>query len=227
MHRTVVWACLIVLAFAVTGCAGTTQELDEIADIWLQSFADGDYEAYRGSLAADAVFTDPLGDSYLFFDDHPWVSGYWGVKDFDGDGSVSFADLYQARIALVGVDPLSVEWECVAMTQDQAECTVTTVDAFVGAAGGPPIATVWRLTFEGDEIVVLGLVGPVDPVAAEEANEVRASGIRAYARWVEDRYPDRYDTMFNGPCCSSLMIGLPDSAAQHVELMTEYFAATR
>ncbi len=227
MHRTVVWACLIGLVFAVTGCGGAAQDPDEFADVWFQSFADGDFEAFRGSLAADAVFTDPLGGSFLFFDDHPWVGGFWGVKDFDGDGSVSFADLYQARLALVGVNPLSVEWECATVMQDQAECTVTAVDSFVDAAGGPPIVTVWRLTFEGDEIVVLGLAGPVDPVAAEEANEIQASGIRAYAGWVHDRYPDRYDTMFNGPCCSSLMIGLPDSTAQHVELMTEYFAATR
>ena len=227
MRRTVVCACLIGLAFVVSGCEGTTQEPDDFADIWFQSLADGDFESYRESLAADAVFTDRLGDSYLFFDDHPRLSGFWGVKDFDGDGSVSFADLYQARIALVGVDPLSVEWECATVTQDQAECTVTTVDAFVDAAGGPPIGTVWRLTFEGDKIVVLGLAGSVDPVGAEEANEIRASGIRAYASWVQDRYPDRYNTMFNGPCCSSLMIGLPDSTAQHVELMTEYFVATR
>jgi len=227
MHRTVVWVCLIGLVFVVTACGEAAQEPDEFADIWLQSFADGDYEAFRGSLAADAVITDPRGDSYLFFDDHPWVGGIWGVKDFDGDGSVSFADLYQARLALVGVNPLSVEWECVAVTQDHAECTVTAVDAFVHAAGGAPIATVWRLTFEGDKIIVVGVAGSVDPVAAEEANEIRASGTRAYAAWVQDLYPDRYDTMFNGPCCSSLMIGLPDSTAQHVELMTEYFTATR
>ena len=126
------------MAFAVTGCGGAAQEPDEFADIWFQSFADGDYEAYRGSLATDAVLTDQLGDSYLFFDDHPWLSGFWGVEDFDGDGSVSFADRYQARIALVGVDPLSVEWGCATVTQDQAECTVTTVDA----AGGPPIVNV-------------------------------------------------------------------------------------
>ena len=85
---------------------------------------------------------------------------------------------------------------------------------------------VWRLTFENGKIVILGRAGPVDPVAAEQANEMQASGMRAYAGWVRDRYPDRYDTMFNGPCCSSPMIGLPDSTAQHVELMTEYFAAT-
>jgi hypothetical protein len=110
--------------------------------------------------------------------------------------------------------------------QDQAECTVTFIDAFVDAAGGPPFVDVHRLTFEDGKIVVLGEAGPVDPVAAEQAYEMRASGMRAYAGWVRDRYPDRYDTMFSEPCCSSPIIGLPDSIAQHVELMTEYFTAT-
>jgi hypothetical protein len=223
MYRMVVWTCLVGLAFAAASCGGAAEEPDEFADIWFQSFADGDFETYRGSLAADAVFAGPNGESFLFFDDHPWVSAR-GVEDFDGDGSVTYADLHQATIALVGVNPLS--WECATVMQDQAECTVTVVDAFVAAAGGPPLVNVYRLTFEDGKIVVLGEAGPVDPVAAEQAQEMQASGMRAYAGWVRDRYPDRYDTMFNGPCCSSLMIGLPDSTAQHVELMTEYFAAT-
>jgi hypothetical protein len=223
MYRRVVWLCLVGMAFVATSCGEAADGPDEFADLWFQSFADGDVETYRESLADDAVFAGPEGESFLVFEDHPWL----GVDDFDGDGAVSFADGQQAALALVGVNPLSVEWECATVMQDQAECTVSTVDAFVDAAGGPPFVTVWRLTFEGEEIVVLGRAGPVDPVAAEEANEIQASGMRAYAEWVQDRYPDRYDTMFHGPCCSSLMIGLPDSTAQHVELMTEYFAATR
>jgi hypothetical protein len=55
---------------------------------------------------------------------------------------------------------------------------------------------------------------------------MQASGMRAYAGWVRERYPGRYDAMFNGPCCSSPIIELPDGIAHHVELMTEYFAAT-
>jgi hypothetical protein len=225
MYRMVVWTCLVGLAFAAASCGGAAEEPDEFADIWFQSFADGDFEAFRGSLAADAVLVDPAGRTFLFFDDHPVVSG-WGVEDFDGDGSVTYADRHQATIALVGVNPLSLEWECTTVMQDQAECTTTAVDAFVDAAGGPPFVNVWRLTFEDGKIVILGEAGPVDPVAAEQAYEMQASGMRAYAGWVRDRYPDRYDTMFNGPCCSSPIIELPDSTAQHVELMTEYFAAT-
>jgi hypothetical protein len=226
MHRRAVWACLIGIAFAATACGGAAQEPDGLADRWLQSFADGDFETYRGSLAADAVFAGPNGESFPLFGDYPRLSNLWGVEDFDGDGSVSYADRHQAAIALFEVTHPSWEWECTTVMQDQAECTVTAVDAFVEAGGGPPYEYVYRLTFEDGKIVVLGEAGPVDPVAAEQANEIQASGMRAYAGWVRDRYPDRYDTMFNGPCCSSLMIGLPDSTAQHVELMTEYFAAT-
>jgi hypothetical protein len=222
MYRMVVWTCLVGLAFAVAGCGGAAEEPDEFADIWFQSFADGDVEAYRGSLAADAVFAGPDGESFLLLGDYPKLPG----EDFDGDGATSYADQLQAEIALVGVTPLSLEWECTTVMQDQAECTTTAVDAFVDAAGGPPFVNVWRLTFEDGKIVILGEAGPVDPVAAEQAYEMQASGMRAYAGWVRDRYPDRYDTMFNGPCCSSPIIELPDSTAQHVELMTEYFAAT-
>jgi hypothetical protein len=81
---------------------------------------------------------------------------------------------------------------------------------------------VLRLTFEDGKIVILVKAEPVDPVATETLR----SEMRQYASWVQDRYPDRYDTMFHGPCCSSLMIEVPDSIAQHVELMKEYFETT-
>ena len=81
---------------------------------------------------------------------------------------------------------------------------------------------VLRLTFGDGKIAILVKAEPVDPVATETLR----SEMRLYASWVQDRYPDRYDTMFHGPCCGSLIIELPDSIAQHVELMKEYFETT-
>jgi hypothetical protein len=206
------------MALVATSCGEAADGPDELADLWFQSFADGDVETYRESFADDAVFAGPDGEFFLVFEDHPWL----GVDDFDGDGAVSFADGQQAALALAAVTNLSWEWDCTTLTQDQAECTITAVNAFVNAVGGPPIVEVLRLTFEDGKIVTLVKTEPVDPVAIE----ILRSEMRQYASWVRDRYPDRYDTMFHGPCCSSLMIELPDSIAQHVELMKEYFETT-
>jgi hypothetical protein len=218
MYRRVVWLCLVGMVFVATSCGESADGPDEFADLWIQSFADGDVETYRESFADDAVFAGPEGEFFLFFEDHPWL----GVDDFDGDGAVSFADGHQATLALYAATNLSWEWDCTTVTQDQAECTITSVNAFVNAGGGPPIVQVLQLTFEDDKIAIFRNAEPVDPVAIE----TERSEMRQYASWVQDRYPDRYDTMFHGPCCSSLIIELPDSIAQHVELMEEYFETT-
>jgi hypothetical protein len=218
MYRRVVWLCLVGMAFVATSCNGSADGPDEVADLWIQSFADGDVETYRESFADDAVFAGPEGDFFPVFEDHPWL---W-VDDFDGDGAESFADHHQATLALYAVTNLSWEWDCTTVTQDQAECTITAVNAFVNAGGGPPIVEVLQLTFEDDNIAIFRKGEPVDPVAIETLR----SEMRQYASWVQDRYPDRYDTMFHGPCCSSLMIELPDSIAQHIELINEYFETT-
>ena len=225
MHRTIVWACLFGLMITATACGDAAQEPDERADLWFQSFADGDVEAFRDSLAVDAVFAGPDGESFPIFRDYPTLEG-WGEDDFDGDGATSYADRFQAALALSEVTPLSIEWDCVTVTEDQAECTVTDMNAFVEVGGGPPYVNVWRLTFEDGKVAVLGLAGPIDPTSDEQAHNVERSEMRGYAAWVEDRYPDRYDALFHGPCCSSLIVRLPDSIAQHVELMTEYLEST-
>ena len=217
MYRRVVWLCLVGMALVATSCGEAADEPNEFADLWIQSFADGDVETYRESFADDAVFAGPEGESFPVFEDR-----LFGVDDFDGDGAGSYADGHQAALALATVTNLSWEWDCTTVTQDQAECTITSVNAFVNAGGGPPIVQVLRLTFEDGKIAILGKAEPVDPVATETLR----SEMRQYASWVQDRYPDRYDTMFHGPCCSSLMIELPDSIAQHVELMKEYFETT-
>jgi hypothetical protein len=210
-----VWLCLVGMALVATSCGEAADGPDELADLWFQSFADGDVETYRESFADDAVFSGSEGEFFPVFEDHPWL----GADDFDGDGAVSFADGQQAALALATVTNLSWEWDCTTVTQDQAECTITAVSAFVNAGGGPPIVEVLRLTFEDGKIAILVKTEPVDPVATETL----WSEMRQYASWVRDRYPDRYDTMFHGPCCSSMMIELPDSIAQHIELMKEYF----
>ena len=227
MHRTIIWACLFGLIVTATACGDAAQEPDERADLWFESFADGDVEAFRDSLAVDAVFAGPNGESFPIFGDYPRLRLEGdGVDDFDGDGATSYADRYQAALALSEVTHLSIEWDCVTVTDDQAECTVTTTNVFVEAGGGPPYAHVWRLTFEDGKVAVLGLAGPVDPTSAEQAANIEQAERREYAAWVEDRYPDRYDALFHGPCCSSLMVRLPDPIAQHVELMTEYLEST-
>lgn len=222
MHRTIVWACLFGLMVTATACGDAAQEPDERADLWFQSFADGDVEAYRDSLAVDAVFAGPNGESSPIFGGYPRL----GVDDFDGDGATSDADWIQAALALSEATHLSIEWDCVTVIEDQAECTVTTVNAFVEVGGGPPYVNVWRLTFEDGKIAVLGQAGPIDPTSDEEAGNVERSEKRKYAAWVEDRYPDRYDDLFHGPCCSSPIVQLPAPIAQHVELMTEYLEST-
>jgi hypothetical protein len=222
MHRTIVWACLLGLIITATACGDAAQEPDERADLWFQSFADGDVEAYRDSLAVDAVFAGPNGESFPIFGDYPRL----GVDDFDGDGATSYADIHQAALALSEVTPLSIEWDCVTVTEDQAECTVTVTNVFVEVGGGPPYVNVWRLTFEDGKVAVLGLAGPVDPTSDEQARKVDQSEMREYAAWVEDRYPDRYDALFHGPCCSSPIVRLPNPIAQHVVLMTEYLEST-
>ena len=187
-----------------------------------QSFADGDVEAFRDSLAVDAVFAGPNGESLPIFGDYPRLEGLLGVDDFDGDGATSYADRIQAALALSEATHLSIEWDCATVTEDQAECPVTTMSAFVEVGGGPPYVNVWRLTFEDGKVAVLGEAGPVDPTSDEQAYKVEQSEMREYAAWVEDRYPDRYDALFHGPCCSSPIVRLPGQIAQHVELMTEY-----
>ena len=226
MHRTIVWVCLFGLMITATACGDAAQEADERADLWFQSFADGDVEAYRDSLAVDAVFAGPNGESSPIFGHYPRLEGFLGVEDFDGDGATSYADWIQAALALSEATHLSIEWDCVTVIEDQAECTVTTMSGFVEAGGGPPYVNVWRLTFEDGKIAVLGLAGPVDPTSSEKADNVKQSEMRKYAAWVEDRYPDRYDALFHGPCCSSPIVRLPDPIAQHVELMTEYLDST-
>jgi len=215
MYQRVVWLCLLGMVFVATSCGEATDGPDEFADLWFQSFAEGDVETYRETFADDAVFVGPEGESFLVFEDHPWL----GVDDFDGDGAVSFSDHQQATLALASVTNLSWEWDCTTVTQDQAECTITAINAFVDAGGGPPIVEVLRLTVEDGKIAILVKAEPVDSAATETLR----SEMRHYASWVQDQYPNRYDTMFHGPCCSSPMIELPDSIAQHIELIKEYF----
>ncbi|MCJ7781023.1 MAG: hypothetical protein MUQ27_09370, partial [Acidimicrobiia bacterium] len=172
MHRTIVWACLFGLMITATACGDAAQEPDERADLWFQSFADGDVEAFRDSLAVDAVFAGPNGESFPIFGDYPTVEGWWGVDDFDGDGATSYADRFQAALALSEVMLLNSELNCVTVTEDQAECTLTSTNAFVEAVGGPLYVNVVRLTFEDGKVAVLGTAGPVDPTSDEQARNV-------------------------------------------------------
>ena len=114
-------------------------------------------------------------------------------------------------------------WECSTVTEDQSECTVTATDGFLEAGGGAPLVTRSRTTFEDRVVVTEEYLGPVDPADMAASQEIYFQELTQYESWVHETHPDQYPATFHGPCCGGSMIMLPESVAEHNDLMPEYF----
>lgn len=208
-----------------TGTASSepSARVQDIVESSIQARVAGDVEAWQQTFSDDARFVSTDGTSLRLDEEASWIS-----DDFDGDGVISYGDSFQFQVALAGPTGLRVEWECVTVSDDEAECTSTETDALAEAAGVPMATWADILTVENGQIVEVR--NQTDPAASSsQETDVRRTS-RAYEYWVWKTYPDRYATMFHGPCCRGYpwkWVLLPTALPDHEELIPEYIESTR
>lgn len=213
-----VFTLLFVLALCAAAC-GLEEPNAAACDKVLQAQADGDVEAWRDAFSEDAqfVFTDGTRK-------HMFSSASWERDDFDGDGVNSLADGMQVEVALAPARGTTMEWECTALSDSEAEATVSYTDRFEQRAGlgDEPVAVTIRYTVSDNRIVEWEVLPAVDEETHEAAMEAITAVNMAYETWVHDTYPQHHPTMFFGTCCDSDINRTPESIALHIELIPEF-----
>ena len=169
---------------------------------------DSDPEVWRSLLSADSPAFDPID----------WV---W-LDDFDGDGTVAFADWMQFQIALNGATRTSANYECETVSEDTARCVVSMTDAFYGLGGMDKPANEVLMTFSEGKLVGEENVDADRNESLDiEATDARYWAMVDYERWIARNYPDRYPALYEPPCCDAF-VTLPSAVPEHEELMAEY-----
>lgn len=206
-----------------TASSEPSARVQDIVESSIQASVAGDVEAWQQTFSDDARFVSTDGTSMQLDEEASWTS-----DDFDGDGIISYADVLQFWVAMAGPTGLRVEWECVTVSDDEAECTGTETHALAEAAEVPMATWAETLTVEDGQIVEVQ--DQTDPAASISQETDGRRTLRAYEYWVWKTYPDRYDTMFHGPCCrgySWKWVLLPEVLPDHEELIPEYIESTR
>jgi hypothetical protein len=215
---------VLVLLVVVVGCTGDDAETDGtqpaeqdtallVVESMYQTITAGDPEAWRQGYADDALI---VGDDFSqrLFADADWI-----FDDFDGDGTTSQADLVQFQVTLSGPADVRDVVTCETVADNRVDCTVTTIDALREAVGAPEATWTETFTVEDGQIIEVQVQNDL-----ETWTDARKA-FRAYEHWVWETYPDRYDTLFRGPCCRGVMekwFLLPEVIPDHEELLAEY-----
>ncbi|MCP4248353.1 MAG: hypothetical protein GY778_15000, partial [bacterium] len=167
-----------------------------VAQAFWEPFVGGDADGWVGLLAPDALVID--GDEQFGVSD-PLPPGL-SIPDWDGDGVVAVLDVIYQQSAFARITRNQVSVACVPAGPEVA-CTVNETDVFYDAAGTVPPPVVQRLTIEDGLIAEIGAVDVADFEAADAAFGSWASHYGLFEAWVNDTYPDRFDSLFTAPCC--------------------------
>ncbi|MBT8193256.1 MAG: hypothetical protein KJP22_07630 [Acidimicrobiia bacterium] len=98
-------------------------------------------------------------------------------------------------------------------------------DVFYDAAGIVAPTVVQRFTVVDDLITEKGGVDVADRAAADAAFRAWVEQFGTFEEWVDSSYPDRFDRLFTGPCCSALpetLILVPDTVEELETLLAEW-----
>jgi hypothetical protein len=156
------------------------------------------------------------GQTFGLFAHAPRVS-----VDWDGDGSTTNADTLADTFAFMTAMNRTTETVCEA-SGVEVVCTEWENDPFfelVGRKAGP-----FTHAFVVDDGLIVEYTH-LRPEATPELDEAWLSQYVIFEQWVLETHPDQYEELFNGPCCRSDMIFLPDTVDAHAALVTEWSTA--
>lgn len=144
------------------------------------------------------------------------------IEDFDGDGAVTSADIVQWNFAMRGAWGEQSTWDCRAIDESNAECTIRSTNDLVGTGPGFEWAEIQSFRVEGGLIVeVRSMTDPEDNGVAD-AEMVRE--LFAYERWVNQEHPELWGKLFTVPCCNLNFRHRPGSVSIHNGLVAEFIA---
>ena len=222
MKRQLAATGLVVVLIA--SCSSGEATPGGLAEDMLDACSQGDSDAVRSMLAANAVFVyedepeEPLWEASLY---PASAYGFAEVEDFDGDGEETLADILLAQCVLYGGVLDRIETSCESNGPDAATCTELQFTRF----GGAPYPYVYEFTFEEEQLALWHSL-PVDPEALEAGFRDWAEGMNAYRIWVRAVYPESYDDVLSSLPEDDVdrPIMLPESLELQHEMMDEYFA---
>ena len=173
-----------------------------VADAFFAAFSAGDADGWLSLMADDAVVVD--GDESIgLFDALPADLGF---PDWNGDDVAAVVDIILQQSTFAVITGNTVEASCLPDGPEVA-CTVAETDVFYDAAGIVAPTIVQRFTVLDARIAEIGGVEVADPAAADEAFGAWLAQFGVFEEWVDTTYPDRFEVLFTGPCCS----GLPET----------------
>ena len=227
-------AVLVVLAMLLSACGSSSDSAESsstttttttttivpssvaLANRYFEAVRDGDGAAWRSLFSLQATTVQSDGDRGGLFADEDWVD-----DDFDADGRSSEADFLQFLYAFRAATGHQLEWDCVEVATNQAECTFVVMDVFSRLAELEAKEERIRLTEAGGLIVTMEELTPVGTFTDEDISGWVGAAL-AYEQWVSDAHPEDYADLFDGPCCSWDVKLIPDNVAVHEELVAAY-----
>lgn len=212
----------VVCLSTVVACGAAEPMPHDIADDLFRAVSDGDNVTWRALHDADAMVAFPDGATFALFGASRFV-----VDDFDGDGVAAPADDFQFRQAMHDPADQQMTWQCFTLSETVAECSVTATDAFIRAGGADPMTSQVRLTIEDGLVTLEEFLEPEDPAGIAATHAAHSQTMSEYQEWVRTTYPEEFGALFNGPCCSAPMVGLPEAVTRHADLMDEFFARSQ
>lgn len=216
--RTTILAIALLLCAA--GCGGISSPVDVANRQW-DAYGTGDFEA----------LADLLADNGRYLFEGEVVQGFWDemsgdatgygfleFADFDGDGVTTFADMIQAQSVYVSGYLADIDYECVEVDDDSAECTGSEVPRYEGA--GLPFG--YRFTVSDGKIVEMDqyLSGGPDFEAAFAAH---LEFVTDYTNWLASSSDGRGASLYAGGAAFPGMER--DQVELNRELMDEYLTS--
>lgn len=169
-------AVLVVLAMLLSACGSSSDSAESsstttttttttivpssvaLANRYFEAVRDGDGAAWRSLFSLQATTVQSDGDRGGLFADEDWVD-----DDFDADGRSSEADFLQFLYAFRAATGHQLEWDCVEVATNQAECTFVVMDVFSRLAELEAKEERIRLTEAGGLIVTMEELTPSAP----------------------------------------------------------------
>jgi glycosidase len=191
-------------AVTTTTIPATDADVAVIEELY-ELFVTGDDERIPAVFADDAVWVDPSGAAVPLNTPLPPDAGFDTSWDWDGDGTVTVADIVLAQNAFGVLILTSFEADCMP-AGNRVTCAITQTDVFGDRAGiAPPVISQSFRVVDG---LVVEMADQETANSSPEDEQAWLDQFADYEQWLATNHPDVYTRAFRDPCCTGTPEGL-------------------
>ena len=206
-----------------TGVPATAADAAVVEQFWtLQGEGDRAWEDFFSPTAEYAIEGGAIG---LY---EPLPPGAVAIGDWDGDGTSTIADIITQQVAWGAATQATADVTCEPAGSEILCTAAGQSDIFFERAGVAGFGFTQRFTVADGRIVRFADAVVEPDGAFQDAIAAWTEQTTAYEQWVHDTYPDEYERLFTGPCCSgnpNTFITEPDTIDRHTALLDEWAAS--